>query len=46
MIKPVGILLKKEGNLKEAAELIAWLLSDSLSYITGTVQVLDGGMLA
>ena len=43
-LKPAGIPLGREGNPEEVAELIAWLLSDSSSYITGTVQVVDGGM--
>jgi NAD(P)-dependent dehydrogenase (short-subunit alcohol dehydrogenase family) len=31
------------GTADEAAELICWLLCDGSSYVTGTVQSIDGG---
>lgn len=36
--------LKRVGKPKEVAQLITWLLSDGSSYITGTTQVIDGGI--
>jgi NAD(P)-dependent dehydrogenase (short-subunit alcohol dehydrogenase family) len=33
--------IKRKGQAEEVAALIAWLLCDSSSYITGTVQVCD-----
>ncbi|KAF2646381.1 3-oxoacyl-reductase [Massarina eburnea CBS 473.64] len=35
----------RRGTPLEVASLIAWLLSDDTQYITGTVQVIDGGWL-
>jgi NAD(P)-dependent dehydrogenase (short-subunit alcohol dehydrogenase family) len=37
------IPLGREGQADEVAELICWLLCDRSSYITGTVQSIDGG---
>ncbi len=37
------IPLGREGQADEVAELICWLLCDGSSYITGTVQSIDGG---
>lgn len=37
------IPMKRAGQAIEVAEYIAWLLSDAASYVTGTVQVCDGG---
>ncbi|KAL1890782.1 hypothetical protein Sste5346_008107 [Sporothrix stenoceras] len=34
--------IKRKGEAKEVAELIAWLLSDSTKYISGTVELIDG----
>lgn len=31
------------GQPEEVAELISWLLCDGSSYMTGTVQSIDGG---
>lgn len=31
------------GKASEVAELVAWLLCDASTYITGTVQSIDGG---
>lgn len=39
-----SIPLKRAGNPKEIAKLIAFLASDDASYITGTEIVIDGGM--
>lgn len=35
--------IKRKGQPEEVAALCAWLLCDSSQYITGTVQVIDGG---
>lgn len=35
--------IKRVGKAEEAAALIAWLLCPMSKYITGTVQVIDGG---
>lgn len=52
MIRDIGIpkdifpqaqALKREGEPDEMAALCCWLLSDESSYITGTVQSIDGG---
>ncbi|RDL40167.1 Uncharacterized protein BP5553_00146 [Venustampulla echinocandica] len=36
--------INRKGLPKEVAQLVAWLLCDASSYITGTVQVIDGGL--
>ncbi|RDW77730.1 NAD(P)-binding Rossmann-fold containing protein [Coleophoma cylindrospora] len=38
-----NIPLGREGESSEVAELLAWLLCDGSSYISGTVQSIDGG---
>jgi len=37
------IPMGREGKASEVAELICWLLCDGSSYMTGTVQSIDGG---
>lgn len=39
---PTPFAIKRKGEAKEVAELIAWLLSDSTKYISGTVELIDG----
>ncbi|KAF4614362.1 hypothetical protein G7Y89_g15375 [Cudoniella acicularis] len=41
--KVANIPMGREGKAEEVAELIAWLLCDGSSYMTGTVQSIDGG---
>jgi 2-keto-3-deoxy-L-fuconate dehydrogenase len=38
--------LNRVGKPQEVASLIAFLLSDDVAFITGTVQVIDGGVAA
>jgi NAD(P)-dependent dehydrogenase (short-subunit alcohol dehydrogenase family) len=38
-----NVPLGREGQPEEVAELICWLLCDGSSYMTGTVQSIDGG---
>lgn len=35
--------LHRRGTPQEVGQLIAWLLCDDTQYITGTVQIIDGG---
>ena len=39
-----GIPLKRLGKSEEVANLVNFLISDSASYITGQVFIIDGGL--
>jgi NAD(P)-dependent dehydrogenase (short-subunit alcohol dehydrogenase family) len=39
----IGVALNRSGQPEEVAELIAFLLSDQSSYITGNAISIDGG---
>jgi NAD(P)-dependent dehydrogenase (short-subunit alcohol dehydrogenase family) len=41
-----GQLLKRMGEPEEVAEAIAWLCSDSASFVTGHAMAVDGGFVA
>jgi len=41
-----NVPIKRKGHPEEVASLIAWLLCDGSPYITGTVQIIDGGLMA
>jgi len=43
--RPLLSAIKRTGEPEEVAALIAWLLSDQAAYITGSVQVIDGGWI-
>ncbi|KAF2715474.1 3-oxoacyl-reductase [Pleomassaria siparia CBS 279.74] len=38
--------IPRKGHAEEVAALILWLLCDGSQYITGTVQIIDGGYMA
>jgi NAD(P)-dependent dehydrogenase (short-subunit alcohol dehydrogenase family) len=40
------IQIPRKGRPEEVAALIGWLLCDGSQYITGTVQIIDGGIMA
>lgn len=42
---PTPFAIKRKGEATEVAQLIAWLLSDSTKYISGTVELIDGGWI-
>ena len=41
-----GVPLARYGQPEEVGELVAWLLSDRSSYVTGQMVGIDGGLLA
>jgi NAD(P)-dependent dehydrogenase (short-subunit alcohol dehydrogenase family) len=43
--RPLQSAIKRTGLPEEVGALIAWLLCDQSAYITGTVQVIDGGWI-
>jgi len=38
------LALRRAGQPEEVAELIAWLASETNTYVTGQVVVIDGGL--
>lgn len=44
-VRPLLSAIKRTGEPGEVAALIAWLLSDQAAYITGSIQVIDGGWI-
>jgi NAD(P)-dependent dehydrogenase (short-subunit alcohol dehydrogenase family) len=38
--------MKRLGEPEEVADVVAWLLSDAASYVTGEIVYVDGGRLA
>lgn len=42
---PMTQKIKREGQPSEIASLVSWLLCDESKYITGTVQLIDGGWI-
>jgi NAD(P)-dependent dehydrogenase (short-subunit alcohol dehydrogenase family) len=41
-----GTPLGRYGRPEEVGETVSWLLSDRVPYMTGSLVVLDGGILA
>jgi 3-oxoacyl-[acyl-carrier protein] reductase len=37
---------KRAGRPIEVAEAVAWLLCDAAGYITGTCEIIDGGIMS
>jgi NAD(P)-dependent dehydrogenase (short-subunit alcohol dehydrogenase family) len=48
MANPTGdvVPLNRIGRPQEVASLVTFLLGDDAAYITGTIQVIDGGVAA
>ena len=44
-VRPLQSAIKRTGLPEEVAALIAWLLCDQSAYVTGSVQVIDGGWI-
>jgi NAD(P)-dependent dehydrogenase (short-subunit alcohol dehydrogenase family) len=42
---PANVPLGRAGDAREVGALIAWLASDSASYVTGASYVVDGGLM-
>jgi len=40
------IQIPRKGQPEEVAALITWLMCDGSQYITGTPQIIDGGIMA
>ena len=40
------LCIQRQGSAEEVAKLIAFLLSDEISYTTGACYTIDGGLMA
>jgi NAD(P)-dependent dehydrogenase (short-subunit alcohol dehydrogenase family) len=40
-----NVPLSRAGDAREVGSLIAWLVSDEASYVTGSSYVIDGGLM-